>query len=96
MFLGPCPRMFQELFARQVALVDALFLQALDDLCLGRDRCVVGTGHPAGVLALLTCAANQDVLYRLVEHVTHVQYARHIGGRDNYRISLTAVRSRMK
>ena len=90
--VGPCPRVFQKLLARDVALVNPLLFQALDDLRLGGDGGMVGAGHPAGVLPLQARAAHKDVLYRLVEHMPHVKHARYIGGRDNHRERFTPVR----
>ena len=94
--VGPCPRVFQELLAREVALVNPLLFQALDHLRLGGDGGMVGAGHPAGVFPLQPRAANKDVLYRLVEHMPHMQHARYIGGRDDHRERFTPVRLAVK
>ena len=89
--VGPVPGVLEELLAREVGLLDALFGQTAHDLSLGGNRGVVGTRHPAGVLALHAGAANQNVLDGVVEHVAHVQHTRHIGGRNHNGIGLTAV-----
>ncbi len=94
--VGPFPGMFQELFAGEVGLVYALLFEAFDDLCLGGNRGMVGTGHPAGVLAFEACTAYEDVLYCLVEHVSHVEDARYVGRRNNDGKRIAGVRLAMK
>ena len=89
--VGPVPSVLEELVAREVALAYSLLGQAFYHLGLGSDRSVVGTGHPQGILALHARAADEDVLDGVVEHVAHVQDARHIGGRDNDAIGFTLV-----
>ena len=78
--------MFQKLLARQVALVDPLFLEAFDHFRFGRDRSMVGTRHPARVLAFQARTTNQYILYRLVQHMSHMQHTRHIRRWDHYRV----------
>ena len=70
--LFPLPCVFEELLACEVALLDTLLGKLLHHLGLGCDRGVVGTGYPAGILAQHACAAHQNVLYSVVEHVSHV------------------------
>ena len=96
MLVGPVPGVFEELLTRQIGFVDTLLFEALDDLGLCSNRGVVGAGHPAGVLALEASATNEDILYRLVQHVPHMQHTRHIGRRDHDRKGFTAIRLRMK
>ena len=96
MLFLPLPRMAEELFARERALVDALGLELLDDLGLRGDRRMVGSRHPAGVLALHPGAAHEHVLNRLVEHVPHVQHAGHVRRRDDHRIGLPLVGLRVE
>ena len=52
---------------------------------------MVGTGHPACVLTLHAGTTHKDVLYRVIEHMAHVKYTRHIWWRDNNRVRLTIV-----
>ena len=52
---------------------------------------MVGTRHPAGVLALHTGTAHQNVLDGVVEHVAHVEHTRHVGRWDYDCIGLTSV-----
>ena len=88
--------MFEELLACQVGLVDTLLLESFDDLCLGGNRRMVGTGHPAGVLALQPCTADENILNGFVEHMSHVQHAGHIGRRNDYCKRSPAVRLAVK
>ena len=83
MLVGPVPCMFQKLLARQVALVDPLLLEAFDHFRFGRNRSMVGTRHPAGVLAFQARTTNQYILYRLVQHMSHMQHTRYVGRRNN-------------
>ncbi len=95
-FLLPLPCVAQELLAREARLVDALGLELGHNLGLGGDGGMVGTGDPAGVLALLAGAAHQYVLQRVVEHVPHMEHTRHVGGRDDYRVGFAGVGLRME
>ena len=52
---------------------------------------MVGSGYPACILAIQTCLAYKDVLYGIVEHVTHVQHSRHIWWGNDNGIGLTSV-----
>ncbi len=83
-FLLPLPGVFHELVAGEVALVDAPFLEHIDHLGFGGDGGVVGAGHPAGVEPHHAGAAHEDVLYGVVEHVAHVEYAGDVGRRYDY------------
>ena len=94
--LLPFPGMFHELLAGQGGLVDALLLQLGHHLGLGGDGRMVGTRHPAGVLALHAGTADEHVLYRIVEHVSHVQHTCHIGRRDDHSIWFPVIGFRME
>ena len=52
---------------------------------------MLGARHPEGVLPLHAGPSNEDVLNRIVEHVTHVEHTRHIGRRDDDCIGLAPV-----
>ena len=90
-FVGPFPCMFQELFTGQVMLLDALLSQLLHYLSLGSDRGMVCARHPTGVLAFHACPAHQDILNRVVQHVSHVEHTRHIGRWDNDGVGFTSI-----
>ena len=64
--------MLQELLTCQIALLDTLLGQLLHHLCLCSDRGVVGTRYPECILTLHTGTAHQDILNRIVQHVTHM------------------------
>ena len=83
--------MLQELFSREVALLDALLCKTIYNLCLSSNRSVVCSGHPASVLPVEASFTNQDVLNGVVEHVAHVQHARHVWWRNDTRVGFTAV-----
>ena len=87
----PVPGVLEEFVAREVTLAYALLGKTLDDLGLGSNRRMVGAGNPQGVLALHARTADEDVLNGVVEHVAHVEHARHIGGRDHDAIGLTLI-----
>ena len=89
--MGPVPGMLQKFLTRQVALLDALLGQAVHHLGFCGYRGMVGARHPACILAFHTGAAHQYVLYRLVQHVAHVQDARHVGRRYHHRKRLASV-----
>ena len=94
--LLPLPSMLQELVTCQRTLVNTLLCEHLHHLGFGGDAGVVGTRHPAGVLALHAGAAHQHILNGVVEHVTHMKYSRNIGRRNDYSVRMTTVRFRMK
>ena len=93
-FVCPVPGMLQELVARQVVLLDAFSGQLLHHLGFGGNRCVVGAGHPAGILAFHAGTTHQNVLDGVVEHVAHVEHARHIGWRNNDGVGFATIRFR--
>ena len=83
--------MLQEFLARQVGLLDALRSQFVHHLGFGGDRSMVGTRHPAGVLAFHAGAAHQNILNGIIKHVSHVEHAGDVGGRDDDGVRLTAI-----
>ncbi len=50
---------------------------------MGRDAGVIGAGEPKDFVTLHALATGEDVLQRVVEHMTHRQDAGHIWGRDD-------------
>jgi len=80
----------QKLLAADIFLVDTLLSEQGHYLGFGSDTGVVGAGHPAGFLALHAGAAHQHVLDGIVEHVAHVQHARHVGRRYHDGVGLLA------
>ncbi len=91
MLVCPLPCVLQELLTRQVALLYSLLCQPVHDLGLRGYRRMVGAWHPAGVLPLHACAAHQNVLNGVVQHVPHVQHAGDVWRRNHNRVRLAAV-----
>ena len=89
--VGPVPCVTQELLAGERVLLDTLLCQFSHDLGLGRYGCMVGTGHPACVLAGHACAANEDVLDCIVEHVTHMEHAGNVRRRNHDSIRFAVI-----
>ena len=84
--------MLKELLTSECRLVDTLGLKLSYNLCLGSDRCVVGTWYPAGILALHTRTTHQYILQSVVKHVTHMQHTCYIWWRNNDCVWLTSIR----
>ena len=81
----PRPRALEEALSADVRLGETLFLlHLLHDLDLRRDGGVVGAGEPERLIAAHALEADDDVLYGLVESVTHVELPRDVGGRHHY------------
>ena len=80
--LFPRPGVLEELLAGEVFLADSLRGKACDHLALRSYGGVVGTWHPAGVLAVHAGFADEYVVKGIVEHVTHVKDTCHIGRRN--------------
>ena len=77
--------------------VDAFFLQLLDDLDLGSNTCMVGTGLPQCIVALHSLITDQDILHGVVQCMPHVELSGDIWGRDHdSEGSLTMIYLRMK
>ena len=91
-FAGPIPGVLEEGVPAEVGLLDALVAELADHLGFGGDGGVVGTRHPAGVLALHPRAADEDILDGVVQHVAHVEHAGHVGRRDDHGVGLPVVR----
>ena len=89
MLVSPGPCMLKELLSGEIRLLDAFLSQFVHHLCLSGNRCVVGTRHPEGVLALHTCTAHKDILDSIVKHMAHMQHTGYIRRRDNNSVRLT-------
>ena len=84
--LLPFPGVLEEFLAADVLLGDAHGLELRDDLGFGGDGSVVRARHPARILAVHAGVADEDVVQGIVQDVTHVQDARHVGRRDHDRV----------
>ena len=80
-FPGPHP--VDELLASEVAAADAALRELALDHHLGGDAGMVHARLPQHVLAAHALEADEDVLQRVVERVTHVQRAGDVGRRDD-------------
>ena len=89
--LLPFPSILQELLAGDVLLGDAHALELRNHLALSGYGSVVGAGDPAGVPAVHACLADQHVVQSIVQHMSHVQDARHIRRRDHDGIGFPSV-----
>ena len=78
-------------------LVNAFFLQLLDDLDLGSDTCMVGAGLPQCVVTLHSLITDQNILHGVVQCMPHVELSCDIWGRDHDSEGcLTVIYLRMK
>ena len=78
----PFPDFFQKFFATEIVARDLLCIQlALDD-DLRRNTRMISAGYPGSVVAAHTVIARQAIHDGLVESVTHVKGAGHIGWRQ--------------
>ena len=91
-FAGPIPRVLEEGVAAEVGLLDALVAELADHLGFRGDGGVVGSRHPAGVLALHPRAADKDILDGVVQHVAHVEHAGDVGRGNHHGVGLPVVR----
>ncbi len=83
-FRLPLPDAFDESLTPQFAAARLLMLHQLPlDHGLGGDAGVVGARLPQHILAAHALEAAEDVLQRIVERVTHMQRAGHVGRRNH-------------
>ncbi len=88
----PFPCIFKELVAWHFLFVNAHIAQHSHHLCLSGNRCMVGAGDPAGIVAFHFCTAYEYILYAVVQCMTHVQHARYIRRRHYNSVGRTVVR----
>ena len=85
------PHAFHERLAAQVVSGLAFGLELALDHVLGGDTGVVRARDPEGWTALHTLPADEDVLDRVVEPVSHVEHRRHVGRWDHDHVRRFAV-----
>ena len=90
----PVPCVLKELLTGEVGLLDAFLCQFVHDLRLSRNAGVVSARHPAGILALHAGTPDQNVLNRIVQHMSHVEHPCNVGRWNHHGIRLTAIRLR--
>ena len=91
MFIGPFPGVLQELVAGKVRLLDALCGKLVHHLGLGSNGSMVGSRHPAGILAFHAGTAHQNILYGIIKHVSHVQHTGDVWRRNDDGVRLTTI-----
>ena len=87
----PLPGILKEFLTGEVFLADTHALELRHHLVLGGDTRVVGSGNPAGILAVHAGLADEHVVKGIVQHVAHVENTCHIGRRDDYSIGFAFV-----
>ena len=95
-FFLPFPSMFQEIFTRQVSLLNSLLCKAIHDFRFGCNGSMVRSRHPTSVLPLHTGTTDQNILNGIVKHVSHMKHACDVWGRNNNRIRLTTIGFRLE
>ena len=88
--------MFQEIFTRQVSLLNSLLCKAIHDFRFGCNGSMVRSRHPTSVLPLHTGTTDQNILNGIVKHVSHMKHACDVWGRNNNRIRLTTIGFRLE
>ena len=94
--LLPLPGIFHKLLTGKVFLGYSHTLELGHNLAFRCDGCMVRTRYPAGILAVHSGLADQYIVKRVVQHVTHMQDSRHVRRRDYYRIRLFLIRLRVE
>ncbi len=84
LFLFPFPDQFHHGFAADLVAVFAFLGQFFFHHVLGGDSGMVNAGQPQGGLAEHAVEAHHHILQGVVEHVSHMQDAGHIGWRDKH------------
>ena len=82
---APLPALLKKALAAKICLGDALLLQLIDDLYLSRDGGMVGPGLPQCIIALHSLKADDDVLHRLIQRMSHVELTGNVRRRDHNR-----------
>ena len=90
-FIGPFPGVLQELVAGKVCLLDALCGKLVHHLGLGSNGSMVGSRHPAGILAFHAGTAYQNILYGIIKHVSHMQHTGDVWRRNDDGVRLTTI-----
>ena len=83
--------MLEEVLSCELILLNALLSKLLYHLSFRSNRGVVSARHPASVVTRYASTTDEYVLDRVIEHMPHMQYARHVGRWHNDRVGLLAV-----
>ena len=82
---SPVPGALQKFLPAQIMLVDALFFQRLNNLYLRGNAGMVRARLPQRIIALHPLIADQDILHRIVQCMSHMKLSGDIGGRNHDR-----------
>ncbi|CCX63430.1 uncharacterized protein BN785_00852 [Firmicutes bacterium CAG:791] len=94
---APLPALLKKALTAKICLGDALLLQLIDDLYLGCNGGMVGPGLPQCIIALHSLKADDDVLHRLIQRMSHVELTGNVRRRDhNRKRKLRMIHLRMK
>ena len=93
----PVPRALKEFLPAKVMLVDAFLFQLLNDLNLRGNACMVCPRLPERIVSLHSLKADQDILHRVIQRMSHMKLPCNIWRRNhNRKRFLTPVSLRMK
>ncbi len=96
MLFLPLPSVFEEFLAADIFFVDPLGLELGHHFAFRRNGGVVRSRYPAGVFAVHAGLADEHIVQRVVQHVSHVQDTRHVRRRNHNRIGFFIIRFRME
>ena len=82
-FLLPLPAMLQKFLASNLILINAFFLQHLDNLHLSGNCRMVCTRLPQRLIALHSLKTNQNILHRIIQCMPHMKLSRNIRRRHH-------------
>ena len=86
----PLPGSLKKAFPSQLFLVDSLFFQLIRYLDFRRDRRMVCSRNPQGIVAFHPFIADQDILQRIIQCVSHVEFSGNIRRRHHRSKRLSA------
>ena len=66
-------------------LVNALLLQGFNDLDLGCNTCMIGSGLPQCIVALHSLITDQNILHGVIQCMSHMELSGNIWGRNDNR-----------
>ncbi len=79
----PVPGALQKLLPAKIMLINALFLELLNNLDLRRNTRMIRSRLPKRIISLHSLKPNQNILHCVVKRMSHMKLPRNIGGRNN-------------
>lgn len=79
----PFPYFFYEVFTSKLSVIDTLCIQLFSHHRLRGDTCVIRSRYPQSIEAIHSLVANENILNRIVDGVSHVESARHVRWRND-------------